>query len=380
MARPVVEALAHAGAFDALPHRRTAAATSSPRSRPTPSARGTSSGCDGFRRCGRTSLRPDGPRFAFRDYTDAEVVRAELEVLGLDATRHVATLLRGAVPRPRGDVLGGRLAVPRRRVGDGGRREGRLADPGDPQRPADHLPDPRRRHRAARDHGVRVGPAEGGEDRLPRVRDGRWGQVRRTGKRGVSVVAEDVWDLTALHRARGEGRLREAMAGPVQPTSPDRRPLAREPRLRGMMLRMDCDDPRRPALRADPPRRPRRVLRLGRGAEGPSLRGKPVIVGGRGARRRDERLVRGPRLRRPSAMPSVRARRLCPEGIFVSPDFEAYRTHSTRFREVLLAHTPLVEPISLDEAFLDVGGPPCCSASRSRSRGGSGRPSRARSA
>jgi len=50
-----------------------------------------------------------------------------------------------------------------------------------------------------------------------------WGQVRRTGKRGVSVVAEDVWDLTALHRARGEGRLREAMAGPVQPTSPDRR-------------------------------------------------------------------------------------------------------------------------------------------------------------
>jgi DNA polymerase-4 len=42
--------------------------------------------------------------------------------------------------------------------------------------------------------------------------------------------------------------------------------------------------------------------------------------------------------------------------VFLPPDFEAYRAHSNRFREVLLAHTPLVEPISLDEAFLDVGG------------------------
>jgi error-prone DNA polymerase len=50
-----------------------------------------------------------------------------------------------------------------------------------------------------------------------------WGQVRRTGLKGVSVVAEDVWDLTALHRARADGSLREAMGGPVQPQSPDRR-------------------------------------------------------------------------------------------------------------------------------------------------------------
>ena len=57
-----------------------------------------------------------------------------------------------------------------------------------------------------------------------------------------------------------------------------------------------------------------------------------------------------------SAMPTVRARRLCPDGVFVAPDFTAYQAHSNRFREVLLSFTPLVEPISLDEAFLDVAG------------------------
>lgn len=89
----------------------------------------------------------------------------------------------------------------------------------------------------------------------------------------------------------------------------------------------------------------------------PALAGRPVVVGGAGPRgvvmsASYEARASGVT----SGMPSVRARRLCPDAVLLPPDFEAYRVHSNRFREILLSFTPLVEPIALDEAFLDVGG------------------------
>jgi DNA polymerase-4 len=90
----------------------------------------------------------------------------------------------------------------------------------------------------------------------------------------------------------------------------------------------------------------------------PALRGKPVVVAWRGQRSvvcaaSYEARVFGVR----SAMPAVRAERLCPDAIFVPPDFTRYRTVSRQVREIFLRHTDLVEPLSLDEAYLDVTAP-----------------------
>ncbi len=89
----------------------------------------------------------------------------------------------------------------------------------------------------------------------------------------------------------------------------------------------------------------------------PSLDGKPVIVGGlagRGVVTSASYEARAFGVH--SAMAAITARRLCPHAIFIANDFEAYSDFSSRIREVFFEFTPLVEPLSLDEAFLDVSG------------------------
>jgi len=87
----------------------------------------------------------------------------------------------------------------------------------------------------------------------------------------------------------------------------------------------------------------------------PQLRGKPVIVAWRGNRSvvcaaSYEARKFGVR----SAMPAVRAEHLCPGAVFLPPDFPRYRAVSRQAREIFNRHTDLVEPLSLDEAYLDV--------------------------
>ncbi|MEE4315969.1 MAG: DNA polymerase IV [Erythrobacter sp.] len=89
--------------------------------------------------------------------------------------------------------------------------------------------------------------------------------------------------------------------------------------------------------------------------DNPGLRGKPVAVGGAGGRgvvaaASYEARKFGVR----SAMPSVTAQRLCPDLVFVRPRFDAYKEASRQIRRVFEHYTPIIEPLSLDEAYLDV--------------------------
>jgi DNA polymerase IV len=87
----------------------------------------------------------------------------------------------------------------------------------------------------------------------------------------------------------------------------------------------------------------------------PHLRGKPVVVAWRG--KRSVVCAASYEARRfgvHSAMPAVRAERLCPGAIFIPPDFVRYRAASLGVREIFHRYTDLIEPLSLDEAYLDV--------------------------
>lgn len=87
----------------------------------------------------------------------------------------------------------------------------------------------------------------------------------------------------------------------------------------------------------------------------PHLRGKPVVVAWKG--KRSVVCAASYEARRfgiRSAMPAISAERLCPEAIFIPPDFVRYKEASRRAREIFECHTDLIELLSLDEAYLDV--------------------------
>ncbi|MGF6432420.1 DNA polymerase IV [Bradyrhizobium sp. Pha-3] len=109
--------------------------------------------------------------------------------------------------------------------------------------------------------------------------------------------------------------------------------------------------------------RPRKIIHIDMDAfyasveqrDNPDLRGKPLAVGGsaeRGVVAAASYEARKFGVR--SAMPSVTAKRQCPELVFVKPRFEVYKAVSRQIRDIFAEHTEIIEPLSLDEAYLDV--------------------------
>jgi DNA polymerase-4 len=114
---------------------------------------------------------------------------------------------------------------------------------------------------------------------------------------------------------------------------------------------------------SDGPTRQRKIIHIDMDAfyasveqrDSPELRGKPVAVGG--SRERGVVAAASYEARAfgvHSAMPSATAKRKCPNLIFVKPRFDVYRAVSLQIRAIFAAYTPIIEPLSLDEAYLDV--------------------------
>ncbi|OWO92262.1 DNA polymerase IV [Rhizobium esperanzae] len=109
--------------------------------------------------------------------------------------------------------------------------------------------------------------------------------------------------------------------------------------------------------------RPRKIIHVDMDAyyasveqrDNPELRGKPIAVGGSAARGVVAAAsYEARKFGVHSAMPSVTAKRKCPDLIFVPPRFDVYKAVSQQIREIFAEYTPMIEPLSLDEAYLDV--------------------------